>query len=117
MTIDWNLAATVVLSGLFVLFVTLIAVRAFVPKQSEQRDSGANIPIIQAAPGPAFVPVAVPMADSGAEIAAISAAIACYMDAAAPGEPYVVKQIVRRTPSGERPVWGFAGMLHNTRPF
>lgn len=48
-------------------------------------------------------------------IAAISAAVAMMMDEQAPGVQYAITGIERSMNS--RPVWGFAGMLRNTRPF
>jgi len=51
----------------------------------------------------------------GETVAAISAAVACYMQESAPGVSYAIQSISR--PRESRPVWGFAGMLQNTRPF
>ena len=48
-------------------------------------------------------------------VAVISAAIAAYMDESAPGTPFAITGITRSL--NARPVWGFAGMRQNVRPF
>jgi hypothetical protein len=58
---------------------------------------------------------------AGETVAVISAAVAAFMEAEAPGAEYAlqsIQQSVRRGPARvQRPVWGFAGMQQNTRPF
>jgi sodium pump decarboxylase gamma subunit len=51
-------------------------------------------------------------------VAAIAAAVACVMEETSPGVPYTVASVSRAGGGrGARPVWGFAGMQQNTRPF
>lgn len=123
---DWGLAGSVILSGLVIVFLVLIvlivlvqitgrAVRGNVSKRDEAPPPVASKP--QTAPvAPVHAPV--PEIQSGIDdetVAAISAAIYACMDSAAAGTQYVIRSVKRA--AGERPVWGFAGMQQNTRPF
>jgi len=82
-----------------------------------------SAPMASAAPPAPALPVSQEL--SGEVIAAISAAIACVMET-----PYIITSVspaaatatatqpgVPAAPTRRRPVWGFAGMQQNTRPF
>lgn len=126
---DWNLMGAVILSGIVIVFlilVTLIAVvsvtgRLVNKSAFEKKPPAAPAPPTQSAP--ASAPAAptkgispAPVVQSGIAqetVAVISASVAAVMDEQAPGVPYAVQSIQRQG----RPVWGFAGMQQNTRPF
>lgn len=80
------------------------------PQASKQAaaPAKANAPVAKAAP-------TINPGISGETVAAISAAVACCMETSAPGVSYAIRSIGR--PRESRPVWGFAGMQQNTRPF
>lgn len=120
---DWNLAGAVILSGLVIVFLILgilICVVAITGRLSGTGKSGKAAPAPAAVKATASVPAAKPAPAvqagiSGETVAVISAAVAALMDEQAPGMNYAVTGIRRKRFS--RPVWGFAGMQQNTRPF
>lgn len=95
------------------------------------------VPAAKAAPAPVpstpaptpSPPVQSSTGVSGEVVAAISAAVACVMEtpyaitsvtpaaslAAYPAQP--LQPVAAALPERRRPVWGFAGMQQNTRPF
>jgi sodium pump decarboxylase gamma subunit len=114
----------VVIPGLLIVFIALIVlifvvlIMGRILSAKTKTDTPAPqvsvdnaTPAVQtAAPAP-VVAAGIP----GETVAAISAAVACYMHESAPGVSYTIQSISR--PRQSRPVWGFAGMLQNTRPF
>ncbi len=110
MSIDLGFSGTVILILLIVILTVVITskfVRSSVAKAAE--------PARVEAPRP--VPVSLPIVQTGIEeetVAAIIAAISC-MSGGLTGVQYSVRSISRAKES--RPVWGFAGMQQNTRPF
>lgn len=121
MNVDWGLAGAVILSGLAIVFIVLIVLILLVMLTSKIVNSATEKSAATAARlvGPATKP-AVPVVQSGIDeetVAVISAAAYSYLNIAGEnkGGNYAVKSISRAT--GGRPVWGFAGMQQNTRPF
>jgi sodium pump decarboxylase gamma subunit len=121
--INWGQAGSVILSGLVIVFLILIILIAAVELTSRLVKS-AEKKTQAAAPAPVLAPPTVaapaPFVQAGIEeetVAAISAAVYCCLEnATGAGAPaYAIKSISRA--SGVRPVWGFAGMRENTRPF
>ena len=122
--IDWNLAGTVIFSGLLIVFIVLgllIYIVYAMGKLLGSKKAESQPGPVHAAAAPAPVRgIPAPAVQAGTPletVAAISAAVAAYMEEAAPGVPYAVKSIRRQPTQGARPVWGFAGMRQNTRPF
>lgn len=123
MNIDWGLAGAVILSGLIIVFVILIILILCVMATGKivvragQKASFAKSPAEPESSAPVLRPAASLNAVGIEEetVAAISAAVYSYMDITSPGVSYAIKSISRAT--GKRPVWGFAGMQQNTRPF
>jgi sodium pump decarboxylase gamma subunit len=120
--INWGQAGSVILSGLVIVFLILIILIAAVEltsrlvKSAEKKTQAAAPAPVKAAP----VAAPAPLVQAGIEeetVAAISAAVyTCLEGASGAGAPaYAIKSIARA--SGVRPVWGFAGMRENTRPF
>ncbi len=111
----------VVIPGLLFVFIALIILigsvsgvgRLLGGVQSKAKAGGKTGG--SAAPAGAPSPEPARAGISGETVAAIAAAVACVMEEASPGVPYVISS-VSRAGSG-RPVWGFAGMQQNTRPF
>lgn len=126
---NWNLAGAVILSGAVIVFLILIILILVVTvtgrimnREKEKPQPQASPPAAPAtAPKSAPAPMPVPkvpnvQAGIGEEtVAVIAAAVAAVMDEESPGAAYAVTEIKRQR--GERPVWGFAGMQQNTRPF
>jgi sodium pump decarboxylase gamma subunit len=120
--IDWGQAGSVILSGLVIVFLILIILIAAVELTSRLVKS-AEKKTQQSAPAPVkTAPVAAPapLVQAGIEeetVAVISAAVySCLESASGASAPaYAIKSINRA--AGVRPVWGFAGMRENTRPF
>lgn len=98
-----------VLAGL--IAVALVYVFVIKPRSNvKAEDSGIKSGGVAAAAG-------LPVVQAGIEeetVAAIMAAISCMTEPDS-GARYVVKSISRS--KSERPVWGFAGIQQNTRPF
>ncbi|HHY52967.1 MAG TPA: OadG family protein [Clostridiales bacterium] len=122
----------VVIPGLLIVFLALVIMIYLVmlasriigamvnkkaAKQVAPQASVGAAPVQATAPAPAVRNAAPAVAAGipGETVAAISAAVACYMQESAPGVSYAIQSISR--PRESRPVWGFAGMLQNTRPF
>lgn len=122
---DWSLAGAVILSGLVIVFLVLVILIAVVKLTGKAAGKEKKIPPVSAsasptmamaAPVPAAAAVsAVQEGVSGQTVAVIAAAVAAMMEQDAPGVAYAITGIRRAAES--RPVWGFAGMLQNTRPF
>lgn len=124
---SWNLAGAVILSGLVIVFLVLIILIVVVNvtgrltgsiKKTEPTPPAA--PTTPSAPtNPAATPsVPAPSVEqgiSGETVAVITAAVTAMMDEQAPGTAYAVTGIQHAR--SQRPVWGFAGMQQNTRPF
>ena len=112
--------------------------RSIQGSQTERAGEPPQRPLPAAPPAPPVLASPPPLAAAlpvvspaiGAEtIAAISAAISAVMDephtiagitpAANPADGYTVAAVaaVAALPERRRPVWGFAGMQQNTRPF
>ncbi len=122
-----NQIGEVVIPGLLIVFMALVILifavwvmgRIFSAKKktdkpAPQASKQAPAPAVPAAKAAASAPV-VASGISGETVAAISSAVACYMEESAPGVSYAIRSIGR--PRESRPVWGFAGMQQNTRPF
>lgn len=118
------------LSGMTIVFIALVVLIALVAlmgkvfgvakKQPAAVPASAGPSAPAAAPAPAVRPATPVMAvQSGVgeeAVAAISAAVAVVMgESGAPGGDYAITSI--RRSKDLRPVWGFAGMQQNTRPF
>lgn len=121
MSVDWGLAGSTTLSGLAIVFIALIILILAVMitgkiVNSVAGKSGASTPSPKAA-APKLVPPAVQTGIEEETVAAISAAVYSCLDAVPEnkGVSYAIKSISRA--AGGRPVWGFAGMQQNTRPF
>ena len=122
-----ELGGAVTLSGLVIVFVALlILIMAVVlmgkllgvkPKAKPQPPIESAPPAASAPAAPTAAPPAMAVQGGIEEdtVAAISAAVAYMMQESAPGVAYAVTDIRRN--SFVRPVWGFAGMQQNTRPF
>ena len=116
-----NQIGEVVIPGLLITFIALIILifavwvmgRIFSAKKKTDKPA-PQAPAAPAAKAAAPAPV-VASGISGETVAAISSAVACYMEESAPGVSYAIRSIGR--PRESRPVWGFAGMQQNTRPF
>ena len=111
MNVDWSLAGAVVFSGLIIVFFLLCiligAVTLIGNIIDRSQKKGDDVP--SAIPAPA---IETGIAEE--TVAVISAAIQC-MSETSPGTTYKIASINRHTST--RPVWGFAGMQQNTRPF
>lgn len=126
--IDWTEAGGVVFTGLVVVFIALIILIFFVwlfgkiiasiesgitggkPPQESQAVRTPSAPVAPAAPK-----LVVEDGIGDEVVAVISAAVASVLDGDAPSGGYAVTSITRSLSA--RPVWGFAGMQQNTRPF
>ncbi len=128
MGIEWGLAGSVMLSGLTIVFLILIILIATVEitgrvVKSAEKKSGP--PAAQPTPVPAQKPAPesapAPAVQTGIEeetVAVISAAVYSCLESSGGAAAYAIKSISRgHAAGGGRPVWGFAGMQHNTRPF
>lgn len=128
---DGSLAGAIILSGLVIVFVALIILigvvqitgrvvnkEAYAPKPPEKPSAPpppSSAP--PAAKGPSTSP-AVQQGIAQETVAVISAAVAAVMDEQNPGVAYSIAGIQPQQRSrAQRPVWGFAGMQQNTRPF
>lgn len=121
---NWSLAGSVVLSGLVIVFIVLIILIGVVNltgrltgAMSKPAPKPAPVPAMPAV-SPIAPPVSAPAVEQGIggeTVAVISAAVAAMMDEQAPGTAYAVTGIQHARTN--RPVWGFAGMQQNTRPF
>ena len=117
-------AVVVIFTGMVIVFLALIALTFIIKLMGVFSGAGKKAPVAPAVPAAPVAPAAVvpneevaAVAASGIseeEIAVISAAVAATMDGSSSG--YTITKITRRVP-GERPIWGMAGMIHNTRPF
>lgn len=112
----------VVVPGLLIVFLALVILIAAVfvmGRVFSTSKGGGTAPKAKASPPPAAAAPAkaAPVSGgiSGETVAAITAAVACVMEETAPGIPYAITGVTRA--SSGRPVWGFAGMQQNTRPF
>jgi|GEM_PF-535103 len=125
MNISWIEAFGIMISGFLIVFVGLIILIVMVvlmgkffktakktPKQSDPPK--AATPATSAKSAPAR-PMQVQNGVEEETVAVISAAVACMMQASAPHSAYAITGIKRG--KEPRPVWGFAGMQQNTRPF
>lgn len=122
---DWGLAGSVTLSGLVLVFVVLVLLILLVELTSKimlrgesKKDSAPTAPKPVVAPVVRVASAPSPVVQAGIDeetVAVISAAVYSCMDSAAMGTQYAISGIKRA--AGERPVWGFAGMQQNTRPF
>lgn len=135
MGIEWGLTGAVILTGLVLVFTVLVVLilmvqitSRIVGNISKEQGSSAAKPAEMpkaAAVTPAAKPsVAIaqkaPVIESGIDgetVAVISAAVHSCMSAVSQesGAGYAIQSIKRA--AGSRPVWGFAGMQQNTRPF
>ena len=120
-------AVVVIFTGMVIVFLALIALTFIIKLMGVFSGAGKKAPTAPAVPAAPVAPAAVvpneevaavsaAVAASGIseeEIAVISAAVAATMDGSSSG--YTITKITRRVP-GERPIWGMAGMIHNTRP-
>lgn len=123
--IDWNLAGSVILSGMVLVFIVLTLLIIIVEFASRLSGSNKNTQSASVLAAPKAAASAKSSAASvasvptsgvpGEHIAAISAAVAAMMEEESPGVSYTITNIQRTR--GNRPVWGFAGMQQNTRPF
>ena len=119
-----QIALTVLLTGLVVVFAVLIfltliikgygsAVYSMRQKKTApaaDKSAPAPVPTVSVAP----VPV-VEEGISGEVLAAIAAAV--YMTYENSSAPVVIKSVKRTSSVSPRSVWGAAGRLENTRPF
>lgn len=122
---DWSLAGAVILSGLVIVFLVLIILIAVVYAAGGviKSNGGQSTPeaAVPAGGNAAAVPdrqKPAPTVESGVSeetVAVISAAVAAVVAEQSPGVSYAVTNI--RRARAARPVWGFAGMQQNTRPF
>lgn len=121
MSFSWDLAGSVILTGLVLVFAILLILILIVQLTSRLVGSGETggkaqvkeMAAVIAAPKAQNMPVI----QAGIEeetVAAIMAAISCMTDSDS-GARYAVRSISRV--KGERPVWASAGMQQNTRPF
>jgi sodium pump decarboxylase gamma subunit len=123
--IDWGQAGSVILSGLVIVFLILIILIAAVEltsrlvKSAEKKTQTSAPAPVKTAPAPVKTASA-PVVQAGIEeetVAVISAAVySCLENAPGVSAPAYAIQSISRA-SGVRPVWGFAGMRENTRPF
>lgn len=121
MSVDWGLAGSVILTGLALVFAILLILIFAVQMTSRIVNSAVKtVPEAKAAAAqdaPKAAAFQAPAVETGIEeetVAAIMAAVSCMAGTAA-GTQYAVKSINRAADA--RPVWGFAGMQQNTRPF
>lgn len=126
LSVDWGLSGAVVLTGLVLVFVILLVLIITVEFTSRivnsatggSKASPAKVVSVASAPKAQYaVATAAPAVQAGIEeetVAAIMAAVSCMTDQAS-GVGYAVRSINRA--KSDRPVWGFAGMQQNTRPF
>ncbi len=117
-----ELATTVVLVGLSIVFITLIGLTLVFMLYGKIVNNVVNKKKDEPtppAPTKAAVksaPVASPAVETGIGddvIAAIAAAVACMMGDSTSG--YTIRSVKRAVPS--RKVWQAAGIMQNTRPF
>lgn len=113
--IDWTLAGSVMLSGLVIVFAALIILICLVLLMGKALEMTGKSKAAAPKPQAEEPPPAVQDGAGEETVAAITAAVACVMQESAPGAAYQITGI-RRTKE-PRPVWGFAGMQQNTRPF
>ena len=124
-------ATIVIVTGMVIVFLALVALIVLIKLVGAVFQEHGKTPSAPSAPAAPAVPAPVPAAMSEEEmavvtaaalassdlseeeVAVISAAVAATM---AGSSGYVITGITRRRP-GERPVWGLAGMIENTRPF
>lgn len=117
---DFELAGTVILSGLVIVFLVLILLTAIVSVFGKimTKNSGAkkNNDIAQPAPAVAAAAPAAPVMEDGISdeiIAVISASIAAVL-----GDGFVVKNVKRAAAAkAGRNAWSMAGMQQNMLPF
>lgn len=123
---DWALAVNVIITGLLVVFMALVVLTFLIYGLGRLIGGKSNKPALPAqeqkpAPLPEPVveePAAMEVEEGipGEIVAAITAAVTAAMEADGPkAAGYAVKSIKRAREA--RPVWGFAGMQQNTRPF
>jgi sodium pump decarboxylase gamma subunit len=127
---DGSVAGAIIITGLVVVFIALIILigvvqltgrivskSAFAPKP-QNPSAPTPPPAKTVAPAAAPAAPAVQQGIAQETVAVISAAVAAFMEEEAPGTAYSVASIQKSAPSrAQRPVWGFAGMQQNTRPF
>lgn len=109
--ISWNIPGAVIVIGLILVLVVLILLVYVIQLNNKLMNRGTG----QTAPAPVGAAPVVQAGISEETVAVISAAVAAMMDESRPGVAYAVQSI--RRSGGARPVWGFAGMQQNTRPF
>ena len=117
---DWNLAGAVTLSGIVIVFLllgilicTVWLMSSAINKAQEKTSPAAETKTASAQAVKASPQPTVQAGISGETVAVISAAVAAMQGGSGGG--YNIASIKRaRQP---RPVWGFAGMQQNTRPF
>lgn len=133
MSVDWGLAGAVVLTGLVLVFAILIVLICVLVLTGRIVGSTADksvtstgaaskpAPPVLSVPKPvAVVPAPKPVVQDGIEdetVAVIMSAVYTSLGGSTGdnGVSYAIQSIKRAT--GGRPVWGFAGMQQNTRPF
>ena len=131
MGIDFELAGSVILTGLAVVFLALIGLIFIVwivgkivsgtvgSQEGGAKPDSSSKPAAPAAPAsrPAPTPPQLVVEDGIGEevVAVISAAVAAMMGAQGQPGGYVLTSVKRQRSS--RPVWGTAGVMQNTLPF
>lgn len=126
----WTLAVNVTVTGLLVVFLALIALTLLIfimgkiisavksPKKPAAPTPPKAAPKTETAPAPAAAAPQMAVEDGVGDevIAVISAVVAALMDEeGVPAGSYAVRSVKRAREA--RPIWGFAGMQQNTRPF
>lgn len=123
--IDWALVASVVVTGLVVVFlalVILIVAVSIIGKIFTAIDNKKKAPknvesesVNVSKPSSTEVVLEVSSQDDSDEIiAAITAAISVVMESEGNKKPFVIKSVKRV--SGVRNVWNQAGLIENTQP-
>lgn len=125
---NWDLVASVVITGLIVVFLSLIILvvavsiigkifstidkRKLSPKTNVQSTVDVNESTKK--DSTKLVLDVLPEDDSIEVISAITAAIAVVMESEGNNKPFVIKSVKRV--SGVRNVWNQAGLIENTQP-
>ena len=121
---DWGTTWSVVITGLLVVFCILIILTLIIlgygtlvykiqnRKKNPPVQKNADKPKVEKAP--AVQEIAVQEEGIPGEIIAASAAAVAAMEEGT-GTSYSIRSV--RRSAGNRPVWGAAGLMENTRPF
>ncbi len=121
---DWNLALSVILSGIVIVFIALViliiavllvgkimtSVQGKETPNKTQKNEKKEV-TTKAVPNPPQL-MKVEQGIPGEVVAAISAAVASMMGGSS---NYSIKSVKRAREA--RPVWSLAGMMENTKPF